>query len=356
MALVQMRTPSGSYSMVDAQLVDDYKGQGWTLTSELAEFEGLGVVQYNADGTVLLETGETAAYIPGAGNEDDSSAGGGGTSGTGSGTSGGPKYTFAQGLDTAKALYDFFEDDLLEEYARNWAKYGDAKIAIGLTRKSKVWDKYFGYLKRDDGTLIMSEIDAMSNIYSFKSTLGEYGIDDTDIFQSQFEDLIMNGVAPIEFEERVATIYNEVIDDIPEVQRLYAEQYGIQADKTAIFGSLINKDVEDGLLANQIATLQIQAESTSRGFSTSFERAKSLRVRGLDRATAKSLYEGAEGTISRYKASGRDLSLTTLEEAALGDVRMIDRLKRYESEYTAKFGRQFGSARKDDEIVGLIAD
>ena len=316
MALVQMRTPSGSYSMVDAELVDDYKQQNWTLTSELSEFEGLGVVQYNADGTVLLETGETAAYIPGAGNEDDSSAGGGGTGGTG----GGKTYTFAQGLDTAKALYDFFEDDLLEEYARNWAKYGDAKVAIGLTRKSKTWDKYFGYLKRDDGTLIMSEIDAMSNIYSFKSTLGEYGIDDTDIFQSQFQDLIVNGVAPIEFEERVATIYNEVIDDIPEVQRLYAEQYGIQADKTAIFGSLINKDVEDGLLANQIATLQIQAEATSRGFSTSFERAKSLRTRGLDRATAKSLYEGAERTISRYKSSGRDLSLTNLEEVALGHV------------------------------------
>ena len=289
MALVQMRTPSGSYSMVDAELVDDYEGQGWTLTSALSEFEGLGVVQYNADGTVLLETGETAAYIPGAGNEDDSSAGGGGTGGTG----GEKTYTFAQGLDTAKALYDFFEDDLLEEYARNWAKYGDAKVAIGLTRKSKTWDKYFGYLKRDDGTLIMSEIDAMSNIYSFKSTLGEYGIDDTDIFQSQFQDLIVNGVAPIEFEERVATIYNEVIDDIPEVQRLYAEQYGIEADRTAIFGSLINKDVEDGLLANQIATLQIQAEATSRGFSTSFERAKSLRIRGLNRETAKSLYEGA---------------------------------------------------------------
>ena len=354
MALVQMRTPGGSYSMVDAELVDDYEGQGWTRTSALSEFEGLGVVQYNADGTVLLESGETAAYIPGAGNESAGSGEGGGNQQQGTTTQ--KTYTFAQGLDTAKALYDFFEDDLLEEYARNWAKYGDANVAIGLTRKSKVWDKYFGYLKRDDGTLIMSEIDAMSNIYSFKSTLGEYGIDDTDIFQSQFQDLIVNGVNPIEFEERVATIYNEVIDDIPEVQRLYAEQYGIQADRTAIFGSLINKDVEDGLLANQIATLQIQAEATSRGFSTSFERAKSLRIRGLDRGTAKSLYEGAERTISRYKASGRDLSLSTLEEAALGDVRMIDRLKRYESEYTAKFGRQFGSARKDDEIVGLIAD
>lgn len=354
MALVQMRTPSGSYSMVDAELVEDYEAVNWTQTSALPEFEGLGVVQYNADGTVLLDTGETAAYTPGAGNEGSGSGGGGGN--TGGGQSSGPEYSLAEGLATAQSLFSFFEDDMLNEYAKNWAVYGDADIAIGLTRQSKVWDKYFGYLKREDGTLIMSEIDAMSNIYSYKATLGEYGIEDTSMFKKQFEDLIVNSVAPIEFEERVSTIYNEVIDDIPEVQRLYAEQFGISADRTAIFGSLLNKDIEDGLLANQIDTLQLQAEGTSRGFSTSFERAKELRLRGLDRKTAKSLYSTAGQTISGFQSIGRDVTVSTLEEAALGDVRMINRLKRYESEYLSKQGRQLGAAKKDDEIVGLIAD
>ena len=129
MALVQMRTPSGSYSMVDAELVGDYEGVGWVQTSALPEFEGLGVTQYNADGTVLLETGETAAYTPGAGNQSSSSS----STSNNESTTSQPSYTFAEGLDTAKALYSFFEDDLLEEYARNWAKYGDAKVAIGLT-------------------------------------------------------------------------------------------------------------------------------------------------------------------------------------------------------------------------------
>lgn len=354
MALVQMRTPGGSYSDVDAELVEDYKALGWTATSELSEFEGLGVVKYNPDGTVLLETGETARYTPGAGSSSDSSSNTS-TGGTDS-SSTTKKYTYAQGLDTAKALFSFFENDLLEEYARNWALYGDANVAIGLTRKTPVWDKYFGYLKRDDGTLIMSELEAMSNMYSYKSTLGEYGIEDTTMFENQFKDLIKNGVAPIEFEERVALIYNEVIDDIPEVQKLYAEQFGIQADKTAILGSLLNKDVEDGLLANQIDTLQLQAEATSRGFTTSFERAKDLRLRGLTREMGKSLYGTAAQTISGYKSIGRDLTLNTLEEAALGDVRMINRLKKYEAEYQSKQGRQLGAAKKDDEIVGLIAD
>ena len=56
MALVQMRTSSGSYSMVDAALVKEYEEQGWTLTSNLKEFEGMGVVSYN-NGKVTLEDG-----------------------------------------------------------------------------------------------------------------------------------------------------------------------------------------------------------------------------------------------------------------------------------------------------------
>ena len=64
------------------------------------------------------------------------------------------------------------DPEILEDYAKYWAKYGDSTIAIGmLRRESKAWEKQFGFLRRDDGTLIMSEKDAISNIYSYKSTL-----------------------------------------------------------------------------------------------------------------------------------------------------------------------------------------
>jgi hypothetical protein len=353
MGLVQMRTPNGSYSDVDEVLVDEYVAAGWTRTGDLSEFAGLGVVAYNPDGTVLLETGETALYTPvtSPGSENPGGSGGGGGGGS---TNAGKKFTIGQGLDTAKALFSFFEDDLLNEYAKNWAKYGDAKVAIGLTRQSATWEKYFSYLKRDDGTLIMSEIDALSNIESYKATLGEYDIEDTSMFKKQFEQLIVNAVDPIEFEERLSLVYNEIIDDIPEVQRLFAEQYGIEATRSAIFGALINKDVEDGLLSNQITTLQMQAEGTSRGFSTSYERAKNLRTRGLNRETARKLYSSAGQTIANVSSMGRDLSVYELEEAALGDQRFINRLQRYESEYMSKHGMRLGARRKDGKVTGLI--
>lgn len=59
MALVQMRTPSGSYSMVDEKLVAVYEAEGWVLTSELPEFKTKDVTYYDeARKTVVSSKGE----------------------------------------------------------------------------------------------------------------------------------------------------------------------------------------------------------------------------------------------------------------------------------------------------------
>ncbi len=59
MALVQMRTPQGSYSMVDEAIVSIYEKQGWVLTSELPEFKTKDVTYYDeARQTVTSSKGE----------------------------------------------------------------------------------------------------------------------------------------------------------------------------------------------------------------------------------------------------------------------------------------------------------
>ena len=59
MALVQMRTPQGSYSMVDEALVAIYEKQGWVLTSDLPEFKTKDVTYYDeARQTVTSSKGE----------------------------------------------------------------------------------------------------------------------------------------------------------------------------------------------------------------------------------------------------------------------------------------------------------
>jgi hypothetical protein len=59
MALVQMRTPGGSYSMVDEKLVPVYEAEGWVLTSDLPEFKTKDVTYYDeARRTVTTTEGE----------------------------------------------------------------------------------------------------------------------------------------------------------------------------------------------------------------------------------------------------------------------------------------------------------
>jgi hypothetical protein len=59
MALVQMRTPGGSYSMVDEKLVPVYEAEGWVLTSDLPEFKTKDVTYYDeARKTVVSSKGE----------------------------------------------------------------------------------------------------------------------------------------------------------------------------------------------------------------------------------------------------------------------------------------------------------
>ena len=59
MSLVQMRTPGGSYSMVDEKLVPVYEAEGWVLTSDLPEFKTKDVTYYDeARKTVVSSKGE----------------------------------------------------------------------------------------------------------------------------------------------------------------------------------------------------------------------------------------------------------------------------------------------------------
>jgi len=271
-------------------------------------------------------------------------------------TTSAPQYGRDEGLQTAQSLYSFFNQDLLNEYADAWVRTGDATRSIGILRQTATWEKEFGYLKRDDGSLIMSELDAVSNIASYKNTLFEYNIKDTTLFEQKFKDLISTEVSPLEFQQRIDLVYNQVVDDIPQVKELFAREYGIEASDEAIFGALINDDVEQGVLANQITTLQIEAEARAAGFQTTFARFEDLRRQGLTRDRARSLYRSATDIMQAARTVGRDLDIETLEQASLGQVEAQKRLQRTQADIIAQQGTTLGAAKKGDEVLGLIAD
>jgi len=265
-------------------------------------------------------------------------------------------YSYQKGLETAKALYSFFPEDVTKEFAKQWVKFGNADTAAAAVRQSGAWKKHFDYLERDDGTLIMTEIEALSTLATFRQTLGEVGIGDTSEFEGKFKQMITSGVSGAEFQDRINLVYEGVKEQIPEVEALFRDRYGIESDSGTIFAALIDPDIEDKLLKGEIATLQLQAEASSRGFTTTFARFDELRKRGFTAQQAKGLYEQASGVIQQAAGIGRELDIKTLEEAALGDLQAGQRLKRIESELMSTQGLTLGAAKDGKQITGLISD
>ena len=153
--------------------------------------------------------------------------------------------SFDTALATARALFGFMPEEVINEYAKQWIKYDDTELAIAQTRQSDAWNKNFSYLKRDDGSLIMSEAESLSVKASYTETLREVGITDAEPFDSKFNDLISGEVSAAEFQQRVDLVYNQVVNQIPEVERLYRERYNIDVDQPTIFGALIDDEISD---------------------------------------------------------------------------------------------------------------
>ena len=269
--------------------------------------------------------------------------------------------TISEGTSMAQALYSFLPDAVIDEFAKSWVKTGKADVAIGMTRQTKAWKDNFGKLMRDDGTLIMDEMTFMSTKASYKQTLAEVGINDFTDFEDEFTDMATgfgtdDPVSAEEFQARIDMVYAGVKDQIPEVEKLFRERYNVSLDAPTIFGALINPKIQDKVLKGDIATLQLQAQATSRGFTTTFARFQELRNLGLTQEQAKGLYESASGMMSQAASIGRDLDLTTLEEATLGDDAAQKRLSRISAELQSQQGITLGAAKKGDEVLGLVAD
>ena len=264
--------------------------------------------------------------------------------------------TVSEGKDLAKAMYSFLPPKVIEQFAKNWVKSGDPNIALGATRQTKEWKDNYGYLEREDGSLIMDELSAESTIATYKQTLGEVGIQDYTDFEDDFKEMITGEVSGAEFQQRVDVVYSGVVNQIPEVETLFRERYNINVDQPTIFASLINPKIQDKVLAGEIATIQLQAEAASRGFSTSFARFQELKNLGLTQQQARSLYETAGTVMQQATTIGRDLELETLEEAALGDVEAQKRIQRVQAELQSKQGITLGAAKQGKQITGLIAD
>lgn len=273
------------------------------------------------------------------------------------GTDGSSGVDYQYALSVANTLYGFLPEAIVKKFAEGYAEYGgDKDLALSFTRQSSEYKKEFGWLFNDDGiTLKMTEIEAIGVKESFKNTLREIGIEDFSDFEDEFNEMV-GDVAPVEFQQRIDTVYAAINNRIPEVKTMLADYLGVEYDDATIFASLINPKIEDKVLNGAIDTITLGAEAASRGFSYSFGRFNELKQKGMDLKMAKELYENASGIIGMASTIGRDLDIRTLEDAALGDTAASKRVTRINAELASMQGINLGAAKKDGNIIGLTED
>lgn len=315
--------------------------EGETFDDKYAESQGYANAEAMAD---ALVSGASYHRTQKAAQDD--------ADGVSTSSSVGTAATSAEANQQAQALYSFMPQGVLDDFINNYIDTGDADISIGLTRKSQVWKDNFSHLLNKDGTLIIDEITSLTTINTYKQTLKEIGIDDFTEFEDEFKEMV-SSVSGAEFQDRIDVVYEGVVNQIPEVKQLFAEQLGVVADDATIFAALINPKVEDKFLKGQITTVQIGAQAKKAGFGFNYDKFDTLKKQGLTAQGAKQLYGTAGNIMSQAESIGRDLGIETLEQASLGNVQAQQRLTRIESELMSKQGIQLGAAKKDGKITGL---
>ena len=131
---------------------------------------------------------------------------------------------YSEGLERARALFKFMPEAVQKEFANQWVKFGDTNLARAAVRNTQAWKDEFQYLERADGSLIMSELEAMATKATYRETLAEVGITDTTEFEKQFEQLIKGEVSGAEFQQRIDVTYNAVKNNIPQVEQMFRQQ------------------------------------------------------------------------------------------------------------------------------------
>ena len=312
--------------------------QGYEINdAELADFQAGGY-------TTSYEEAEAASRTPGGqnytGNVEDQSQD--------------PNRTLDEGIQQANLLFQFMPESVRNEFAKQWIEYGDTKLAQAATRQTAAWEKEFGYLKRDDGSFIMSELEAVTAKAAYRETLGEIGIADTSEFEKQFEALIKGEVSADEFQQRIDTVWGSVKNNIPQVEQLFRERYNINSDTPTIFAALINPDIQDKLLRGDLETIAIGAEARAAGFNRSFTRFESLRKAGLTQDKARQVYQQGSTFESLGRQTGTGFDIATAEAAAIGDIDAQKQLSLLAAEGASMSSVQTGAAKKDGKVSGLL--
>jgi len=248
-----------------------------------------------------------------------------------------------------RATVSWLPSDLIDMYVNEWVKSGQSELAWAVVRTSKPYDQYFPSIRREDGSLRMSEQDYMSHKDAFQRELRQWGLN-PEIFDGRHAELVAGEVSVQEFRQRIDAKATGVLQNLPEIRQRFGEFYGISdLSDEALIASALDPNIGRAVLQGRITAAQISGEAQRFGFDRGREASERLtQAGGLDdQMRARDFYAGAARAVprmerfsERYESGHPEFRIEQYEEAGLfGTTELQRRMRRLHASEMSMFAQ-----------------
>jgi hypothetical protein len=260
----------------------------------------------------------------------------------------------------AAALYPYFPSNILDSLISKWTETGSIDIALATVRGSDEYAKAFPGIRREDGTLRMTEIQYLELKDGMKDALRNYNLN-PDIFADEIVNAITGDVDITEFSARLEFGYSQLIDNKEQVLEVFNEQYGYAIDETSLFAMFISPTISQAVLENQILTSQILAEAEIASVSVGLTTAEKFVEADISQKDASKVFARTEELSGLTGAAAGRGDTITEEQIALGVAGLspqeLGLVKRVAAQEASESAIQTGAATaQGGEVVGLVED
>ena len=237
---------------------------------------------------------------------------------------------------------------------------GSIDLAIAQGRASEDYAKTFPGIKREDGSLRMTEIQYLELKDAMKDSLRNYNLN-PDIFQNEIIDAIQGDVDIKEFQGRLQFGYEQLINNRDIVLEVYRAEYGMDLTEEALFAMFISPEIATSVLENQILVSQILAEAEVADITLGKSTVQDFISAGISQEQARGLFRETEqlsGLTGVAAQMGQDLSEEDIASGLAGlSPEQLGLIKSAEARSASQSSVQAGAATTQaGQVTGLIEE
>ena len=261
-------------------------------------------------------------------------------------------------LGDAQALFPYFPGNILNIILDSWVDSGSIDLAIAQGRASEDYAKTFPGIKREDGSLRMTEIQYLEVKDAMKDSLRNYNLN-PDIFQNEIIDAIQGDVDIQEFQGRLQFGYEQLINNRDVVLEVYRAEYGMDLTEEALFAMFISPEIATSVLENQILVSQILAEAEVADITLGKSTVQDFISAGISQEQARGLFRETEqlsGLTGVAAQMGQDLSEEDIASGLAGlSPEQLGLIKSAEARSASQSAVQAGAAKTQaGQVIGLV--